>query len=76
MTSIFRLDPDCSIGRAIIIYCVENKKVYDLIDERIFFLYNASKYKFNDKIKLKDLFNGLINTKILVSDVYNLICGF
>ena len=73
MTSIFRLDPDCSIGTAIIIYCFENKKVYDLIDERISFLYNAFKLRFNDKTHLKDHFKENINPRIVINDIDNLI---
>ena len=76
MKSQFLLDPDCSIGRAIIIYCVKNKKVYDLIDKRIHFLYNTNKFEFNDKTKLKYIFKGNVNPKIQVCDTYNLINGF
>ena len=73
MLSHFILDPDCSIGMAIIIYCVENKKVYDLIDERISFFYNACKLRFNDKTHLKDRFKKNINPKIVINDIDNLI---
>ncbi len=73
MFSRFILDPDCSIGMAIIIYCVENKKVYDLIDERISFLYNACKLRFNDKTHLKDHFKENINPRIMINDIDNLI---
>ena len=68
MNSLYVLDSDCSIGRAIVIYCVENKKVYDLIDKRIYFWYKATKFEFNDKTKLKYIFNGIINPKIEVND--------
>ena len=72
-TKTFFLDPECPVEMAIIIYCIYKNKVFDLLESRISFLYNAYKIKIRDKTHIKELFKGNVNPKIVVNDTDNLI---
>ena len=68
------LEPNMSIGLAIQKYLirVDKKELINNLENNLDFLYNAKRYKPNDTISLKSLFNGNQGT-ILVNDVKYLI---
>ena len=63
---IFNLDEDCSVEIAILIYCFEVKKIYDLYNDKLVFLYNAMKLNIHDKAPLKQKFLHVIHPVIIV----------
>ena len=73
--NIYRLalSQDCPIEFLIFIYCIKEKKLYDLWENNITFLYNAQKLNIKDKTSIKKIFIGDINPKIIVSLGQNII---
>ena len=61
------LSQDCPIGFLIFIYCFKEKKLYDLWENKISFVYNARKLNFNDKTSIKNVFNFNTDAIIKVS---------
>ena len=60
------LDQDCPIEFLIFIYCIKEKKLYDLWENNITFLYNAQKLNIKDKTSIKKIFINNINPIITV----------
>ena len=70
---VFTLDEDCSVKIAILIYCFETKKIYDLYNDKLLFLYNAMKLNIHDKTSLKQKFSLNAYPVIIVNNKDDLI---
>lgn len=68
-------DENISIGLAIQKYLkrIGKEDLINSIPRDLVFLFNAHQYKPSDTLKLKDLFRGINNPRIIINDVNNLI---
>ena len=69
------LDKNISIGLAIkkFLMRIGKEELINDSDNKLFFIYNARRYKASDNIKLKDLFQNVNNPNIVINDVSNVI---
>jgi len=72
------LDEDCPLNMAIIIYTSKSKtqNVYNrIINRKIAFLFNGTKFRNNDETPIKLIFKNINNPKVVVNDLDDLIGG-
>ena len=67
------LDKDSPVGIAILIYCFERKAIYNVFNDKLWFLFNGLKLSIQDKTSLKEKFSYILHPVITVEDNYHLI---